>query len=293
MKKLLLLLIFLPVFVFTQIPSPLRNTYVHDYAHVLTADQVQELNRTIFNIDTANKIKFAIILINELPGNYSIEDYARDIGNKWHVGKGIIYVAAINQHKQRLEVSAHLEGIIPDIKAKHITDNIKPYFKNKNYYSGLIGMVNSINVLIKDDVLPDQKVVEKKATFPLWMALVLFIFGGSGIILFFYYKSKRDRKKFKDQIAAAKEKIDAIAAEETKNKKLSSTTIRPYIRSKKDYDDDYTPPTIIYTPPSSNEDYNSRSSSNDDYNSGSSNNDYNSSDGNSDSYSGGGSSNDW
>src|SRR5688572_24738300 len=212
MRKLLLLLLICPIGLIGQIPAKLHNTYVHDYAHVLTADQVENLNRTIKNIDTSNKIKFAIILINELPTNYSIEDYARDIGNKWEVGKGIVYVAAINQRKQRLEVSAHLEGVIPDITAKHITDNIKPFFKSKDYYGGIAGMVNDIGKLIKQDVAP-PKIEKQKGTLaaPEKTAIAVFtlVIFLAAVLAFIIFRERRRDRKFRKLIEEEKEKITA------------------------------------------------------------------------------------
>lgn len=288
MKKLLLILLLCPILSVGQIPSPLKNTYVHDYAHVLTAAEVEDLNRIIYNIDTSNKVKFAIILINELPDNYSIEDYARDIGNKWQVGKGIVYVAAINQRKQRLEVSSHLEGSIPDIKAKHITDNIKPYFKTKDYHGGLAGMIIEIDALIKADLaLPKQpKAISGSETDSgaKWIIGLGLIFIAGGILFFILYRLRKHKKMLKERLEKEKEKIKAMQ----ESIKYSSSTNKTYTPPKRQ-DNDYVPP-IIYTPPTRSNDDDRRSSNNDSYGNYGSNDSGSSS---SDSYSGGGSSNDW
>src|SRR5207245_826981 len=51
---------------------------------------------------------------------------------------GVLLVAAIDDHKVRIEVGYGLEGAIPDITANDIIDNdIAPNFKTGNYFRGL------------------------------------------------------------------------------------------------------------------------------------------------------------
>ena len=115
MKKILLLLLILSGQIgFAQIPTPQKNTYINDFAHVLTADQVKSLNQNIFEIEKSSGVQLAVVLVDKIPKGYEIEDYALLIGRKWHVGKnenGIVYVASISQHKQRLEIARGLDSV--------------------------------------------------------------------------------------------------------------------------------------------------------------------------------------
>lgn len=293
MRILLLTLLLCPILLLSQLPAPLHNTYVHDYARALTAEQVELLNRQIITIDTAYKAKITIVLLNELPGSYSIEDYARDIGNKWHAGKGVVYVAAINQRKQRLEVSAHLEGVITDATALHITDRIKPHFKSKDYYSGLTGMIVEVAVLLKADaVLQSQRKTKIDTGKKEWSIVVLIIgllTGLIGVAVYFIYRERRRDRKFKEMVRQEKERIDSIVKPE--KPPIYKTAISAHTHHKgKTITEHYTPPPVIYTPPTSgNNDTSSRRSNDNNYGGY----DSGSSSSSSDSYGGGGSTNDW
>jgi uncharacterized protein len=148
MKKLLFLIcLIIPHLVSAQIPKPAKNTYVNDYAGVLTKDQITALNQKIYRIEKGASAQLAIVLVDRIPADYDIQDFAVLIGKKWHVGKnkkGIVYVAAIQQHKQRLEVARNLEDIFPGATAIEILNAIKPSFKSKDYNAGLELLVSQI-----------------------------------------------------------------------------------------------------------------------------------------------------
>lgn len=165
MKKLLcfIALLCITLFCYGQLPDPQPNTYVNDFAGVLTKDQIHVLNDSIHGIEQRSSVQIAIILVNTLPADIAIEDYAMGIGRKWHVGNannGLVYVAALDEHKQRLEVAANLEGAIPDITAGNITGAIKPFFRQKDYYGGLLNMLKDINTNVDPVLIEQQKLAE-------------------------------------------------------------------------------------------------------------------------------------
>ena len=288
MKHLLFLLL-LPATLFAQVPDPIPNTYVNDLAGALTDHQEAQINQQVRQLETKYSVQLAIVLISDLPENYQIEDYAREIGRKWHVGNarnGLVYVAAINQRKQRLEVAANLEGIITDATALHLTDNIKPYFRNKDYAGGLLNMVREIDDLINPEAQEQRKLAEfekqKKAdkAFNTFLTVIFWLLGIGGVIILIGYLLHRRKKKAKP----------------------AEPVYRPStIASRYSGSSNYIAPVIVNNesnnyPGYRDDSYSSRSSG---YDSSSSNSDYGnwgsgSSDSSSDSgYSGGGSSNDW
>jgi len=147
MLRLFVLLFLLPFLCIAQIPEPKPNTYINDYTNSLTQEQIQRLNEQLLDLEQQSTVQVAIVLINDLPDNMSIEDYARTIGNKWKVGinfNGAVYVAALNQRRQRLEIAKNLEGQIPDITAGMIIDNMKPYLQQQDYYGALSLLITQI-----------------------------------------------------------------------------------------------------------------------------------------------------
>ncbi|MEO6523260.1 MAG: TPM domain-containing protein [Mucilaginibacter sp.] len=162
MKTILsLALIFISTFAFSQIPEPLKDTYVNDFAHVLSPAQVSSLNQSIAGIEKASGVQFAIILINNLPKDNTIEDYTLLISRKWHVGNnknGLVYVAAIQQHKQRLEKASGLDTIFTSQKSDEILSAIKPSFKSKDYYGGLQVLIGQVGTTLSGvSTQPEQQ----------------------------------------------------------------------------------------------------------------------------------------
>jgi uncharacterized protein len=128
-------------------PNPPRP--LNDFAHVLTADQAQALEQKLlaYNDSTSSQI---VIVTVETTGDDVPEEYALKILRDWGVGSkknnnGVVILAAINDHKLRIEVGDGLEGAIPDITAKQIIDNeISPNFRQGNYYRGFDNAVDAI-----------------------------------------------------------------------------------------------------------------------------------------------------
>ncbi|EHQ30326.1 TPM domain-containing protein [Mucilaginibacter paludis] len=147
-KKLLFFLLALTFnTAWAQIPKPQKNSYVDDFAHVLSKADVDDLNDKIAEMDKALGVQMAIVLVEKIPDGYTIKSFSTAIGQEWQVGdnqSGLVYVAAIKQHQQRIEVARNLDSVFTSEKCAAILDAMKPWFKNKNYAGGLELLVGQI-----------------------------------------------------------------------------------------------------------------------------------------------------
>ena len=183
------------LFAVGQVPAPLSNTYVNDYAGVVSAEQKESINKVIRAIEDTYSVQIAVVLIDKLPDNMSIEEYAMAIGRQWHVGNaenGLVSVAAIGEHKQRLEVARKLEGTITDIAASQITADIKPYFRKKDYAGGILNMLYEINgylrpVQAEQKGLGEAELKKKDDTGWAWWVIALLCCTGIGIVAVLIY----------------------------------------------------------------------------------------------------------
>lgn len=310
--KLIFLFLFFPLIIFGQIPDPLPDTYVNDLSGKLTSAQIHELNDSILSIEKRSSVQIAIILLDRLPDNIEIEDYALQVGRAWHVGNadnGLVYVAAIDQHKQRLEVANNLQGDIPDLYAHDITESIKPFFRSQDYFGGLKVLLSGINShvdpVLKEQLKLAQAEKEKKdknfrhnlGVFGLWLAFIGLL---ALAIWYFIFRPRYLKKKAEEE--AAEKKLE----EERKAniKKLDEENRQKW----KEYQDTHPKPATVIAPIIVTGSENKRSDSSDSgssyrssSSSSSSSNDSSSygkwgseSSGSSDSgFTGGGSSNDW
>src|SRR5450755_4408548 len=144
MKKLLVFLLVFTCLVTVALKTPdtpKPSRLVNDFAHVMTADQVQELESKLVAYDDSTSIQIAVVTI-PTTGDYAIDDYALKILRDWKVGNkktnnGMVVLAAIQDHKVYIATGYGMEGSIPDITAKQIVeDEVIPNFKQQNYYQG-------------------------------------------------------------------------------------------------------------------------------------------------------------
>ncbi|HEV2354608.1 MAG TPA: TPM domain-containing protein, partial [Puia sp.] len=133
-------------------PKPSPATPVNDFAHVMTADQVDALDRKLEAYDDSTSTQIVIVTMPDI-GGAAIDDYALNILRTWGVGSkknnnGIVILADIKDRKVNIAVGYGLEGAIPDITAKEIIENeIVPNFRSggtDNYYRGFDQAVDAL-----------------------------------------------------------------------------------------------------------------------------------------------------
>lgn len=163
MKKLIILF-FLTLsysFGFAQDFPPKSNTLVNDFTQTLTASQKQQLEQKLVAFDDSTSNQVAVVILKSV-GDYDINEYALELGRKWGIGgkgknNGVILLIAIGDRKMSIQTGYGLEGALPDIYTKRIIENdIKPFFKEGDYYSGIEAGTNSIISLIKGEYKSDK-----------------------------------------------------------------------------------------------------------------------------------------
>jgi len=191
MKKTILLSFFLlattDLFGFT---VPKLNSYVNDYAGIMSSGTVNELNTVLKDYQDRTKNQFFILTVPSIEDAGSIEDYSLAVAEKWKPGfkgsdNGIMLVFAIQERRMRIEVGYGLEGKVPDAIASRIIRNeITPRFKQGMFDDGIkAGVVSVINELGGYDAssIPVQEAPKSKAagrmhSFLALIFIALFIF---------------------------------------------------------------------------------------------------------------------
>ena len=154
MKRLLYILLWIGIAVQVQaqelLPKPNPPRLVVDKAGVLSAEQVQILERQLVALDDSTSNQICIVTVPTLEGG-SIDDYAVNLFRSWGIGNkktnnGVLLLVAVNDRKVRIEVGYGLEGAIPDVTAKSIINNdLGPNFKQGNYYRGFVEAIESLS----------------------------------------------------------------------------------------------------------------------------------------------------
>jgi uncharacterized protein len=100
------------------IPAQKPTGYVSDFAHVLDPQSRIRIEDYCGQVERTTGAQMALVTIDSLNGA-PIEDFTGDLFRKWGIGKkgqdnGIMYLLAVKDHKQRIEVGYGLEPILPD-----------------------------------------------------------------------------------------------------------------------------------------------------------------------------------
>lgn len=152
MKKLLtsILLLLIQYSLLSQKPVPeLWGLHVHDEAHILSQQTVDNLERQLRAYEDSTSNQVAILIISSLSGEV-LEDYSLRVAEKWKIGNkkkdnGILLLIAVDDHKMRIEAGEGLEGVLPDVICNRIIRNeIAPNFRKDDYDAGVQTGINAI-----------------------------------------------------------------------------------------------------------------------------------------------------
>lgn len=140
-------------------PEPQR--LVNDFAGLLSASQVERLEKVLVDFDDTTSNQIAVMTVKDLEG-YQPAEYATRIGLDWQVGSagfdnGIILLIKPKTYDSAgqvfIAVGYGLEGAIPDVYAKRIVDNeLIPHFRNNDYYGGIAAACDVLMKLASGEI---------------------------------------------------------------------------------------------------------------------------------------------
>jgi len=135
---------------------PILKNYANDFTNTLQQDQLGYLNKELkaFEDTTSNQVVF---FMNSSLNGYPLEMFTHEVATKNKIGtkennNGILFYVAKNDRKMRIEVGYGLEGALPDALASSILRNeVRPYFRNNDYYGGVVSGLNAILAATKGE----------------------------------------------------------------------------------------------------------------------------------------------
>jgi uncharacterized protein len=133
-------------------PPPELTKPVNDFVGVVDAASAQQMEMLIRSLQQASGDVVAVAVVDTWAPYADIEEYAvkmfenrgRGIGQKGREN-GLLIVAALKEHKIKIEVGYDLEQFITDgYSGETIRQTIAPYFKRDEYGPGLVAGVTRI-----------------------------------------------------------------------------------------------------------------------------------------------------
>lgn len=147
---------------------PKPTAYFNDYANVVPKEKAAALNEQLaqFERETSNQIVVAIY--PKMESDSDLFDYTFRVKEQWGVGQkgknnGAVLFVFVQDRKMYLHVNYGLEGVLPDITAKNITERvIKPRFKTGDYAGGLEAGINAIIQATRGEYTGTGETVQEK-----------------------------------------------------------------------------------------------------------------------------------
>lgn len=218
------------------------DNWLTDMGNMIEDSKEPSINNWISDYEKLTMTEIGIITINKLPENKSIEDYALEQFRRLGVGKegvdnGVLIVLSKEDRKWNITTGYGMEGFLPDVTCGEIGVNqIVPYFKEKDYYGGIMAALNQIKSVIgtdplkiKREALAKKKAYDDQKSAEFWnnfwqvtlqgLIVALLI----ALVVYGYYKKMKKIKEMKEM----KENIDEILnkIEKLKTKIPSSSGI--------------------------------------------------------------------
>ena len=169
-----------------EIPDPVGDIYVQDFANVLNENEEIQLKNIGRSIDDQTTSQIAVLTVDSI-GESSIEEYSVEAYRKFGLGteendNGVLLVISMQEKKIRIEVGYGLEGTIPDGKAGRILDeyaiphlqNGQPSLAVMNTYQALANEVSGTNEFgsAPSDVQQKQ---QQELPIPSWLLIIIVI----------------------------------------------------------------------------------------------------------------------
>jgi uncharacterized protein len=122
--------------------------YVSDFANVLDPQSRAQLEAYCGRVERVTGAQMAMVTVKSLDGQ-PIEDVTNTLYRQWGVGKkgkdeGIMFLLAIQDHRDRVEVGYGLEPILPDGFDGGITRGIQPLLRQGAYGPAMIAAAQQI-----------------------------------------------------------------------------------------------------------------------------------------------------
>lgn len=149
---LLLVLVLAPVVFASDVKI---NSFVNDYAGVLSQQDKLELERILKEVYDSGAAQYSIVVVKSLEGK-AIESYALELAQgrlgDSEKNNGLLLLVAIDDRKYRFEVGRGIEDVLNDAKVGRIGRNyLVENFRAGNYGLGMIEASKAVRSVLLGD----------------------------------------------------------------------------------------------------------------------------------------------
>jgi uncharacterized protein len=167
---------------------PANTGYITDLADMISPATEQQLTRVLQSIDQTDSTQIVILTIPSLEGE-DVEGFSIRVVDNWKIGQkgsdnGLLLLVSKQERKVRIEVGRGLEGVMTDLKAGRIIDQIiTPQFKQSRFDQGFKDGIVAIVQTVRGEFATDRRRVNNDGPPPvasyIFLAAIFVAFVGS------------------------------------------------------------------------------------------------------------------
>jgi uncharacterized protein len=165
---------------------------VSDFTNTLTQTEYRNLRSQIIQFEDSTSNQIVVLMIPTLGGD-EIRDFGIQTLEKNKIGQkgkdnGVLLLIAKDDHQVSIEVGYGLEGVLTDAVCSDIIRNeIRPYFRNDDYYGGISIAIHSLMLASKGEYKGTGKRKNNSDIFgPLIFIFIIFF-----SVLKLFFRSRR------------------------------------------------------------------------------------------------------
>ena len=158
---------------------PKYQGYVTDLAGMISPSERQRLEQTLLAFEQSDSTQIAVLTIPSLEGD-ALEDFSIRTVDAWKIGQkgkdnGVLLLVSKGDRKIRIEVGRGLEGVLTDLLAGRIVDQIiTPRFKANQLDEGFEAGISAIISATRGEFKSTGRVPEKSGQSSLLPYLIFF-----------------------------------------------------------------------------------------------------------------------
>ena len=141
---------------------PALTARVTDLANLLPPAREQALEEKLARFERETSHQLAVLTVPTLEGE-PIESFALRAAEKWQLGQrgldnGMLLVVASQDRQARVEVGYGLEGVVPDVVAKRVLEDVLfPRFRTGDYAGGIDAATDALIQAARGEVIPAER----------------------------------------------------------------------------------------------------------------------------------------
>lgn len=178
---------------------PKKTPYYYNETSVAEMDQNARI--ALREVRERTGIEFVTVLLNKIPDNFTVQDYAADLFHEWKIGsktegKGVLLLFVEKTHTLKIEVGFELEGVFTDAFCSSFQPTIKCYYAGRYFGDVFCNLITCMErrVLVGGGGESGLKGVALNPE--LLNSSELFLSGGGGIIDDEYFYEKDAKLSF-------------------------------------------------------------------------------------------------